>query len=52
MSKDVIMQKYIQKNNSDPLKQVYESLASAWGDKNTLHKRSVVWPIYMRVGRY
>jgi SAM-dependent methyltransferase len=47
------VQKYIQKNNSDPLKQVYESVADAWGgDKNTWHKRRVVWPIYMRVGRY
>jgi SAM-dependent methyltransferase len=46
------VQKYIQKNNSDPLKQVYEGLAAAWGEKNTWHKRKVVWPIYMRVGRY
>lgn len=45
------VQKYIQKNNSDPVKQVYDSLAAVWGDKNTWHKRKVVWPIYMRVGR-
>lgn len=45
------VQKYIQKNNSDPVKQVYDSLAAAWGEKNTWHKRKVVWPIYMRVGR-
>lgn len=29
------VQKYIQKNNSDPVKQVYDSLAAAWEDKNT-----------------
>jgi ubiquinone/menaquinone biosynthesis C-methylase UbiE len=45
------VQKYIQKNNSDPVKQVYDSLAAAWGGKNTWHKRKVVWPIYIRVGR-
>jgi ubiquinone/menaquinone biosynthesis C-methylase UbiE len=45
------VQKFIEKNNSDPVKQVYDSLAAAWGDKNSWHKRKVVWPIYMRVGR-
>ena len=45
------VQKYIQKNNSDPVKQVYDNLAAAWGEKNTRYKRKVVWPIYMRVGR-
>jgi ubiquinone/menaquinone biosynthesis C-methylase UbiE len=45
------VQKFIEKNNSDPVKQVYEGLTAAWGDKNTWHKRKVVWPIYMRVGR-
>lgn len=46
------VQKFIGKNNSDPIKQVYADLVAAWGDKNTWHKRRVVWPIYMRVGRY
>lgn len=46
------VQKFIGKNNTDPIKQVYDDLAAAWGDKNTWHKRRVVWPIYMRVGRY
>lgn len=46
------VQKFIGRNNSDPIKQVYDDLAAAWGDKNTWHKRRVVWPIYMRVGRY
>ena len=45
------IQKFIQRNNSDPVEQVYDDLAAAWGDKNTWHKRKVVWPIYMRVGR-
>ena len=46
------VQKYIQKNNSDPVKQVYDDLAAAWNrEKNTWHKRKVIWPIYMRVGR-
>ena len=46
------VQKFIAKNNSDPVKQIYDDLAAAWGDKNTWHKRRLVWPIYMRVGRY
>jgi ubiquinone/menaquinone biosynthesis C-methylase UbiE len=46
------VQKFIEKNNSDPVKQVYDDLTAAWGEKKTWHKRRVVWPIYMRVGRY
>ncbi|MDQ3851473.1 MAG: class I SAM-dependent methyltransferase [Thermoproteota archaeon] len=46
------VQKFIGENNSDPIKQVYDDLVAAWGDKNTWHKRRVVWPIYIRVGRY
>lgn len=47
------VQKFIKKNNSDPIKQINDDLAAAWGDKNTWHKRRrVVWPIYIRVGRY
>lgn len=47
------VQKFIKKNNSDPIKQIYDDLAAAWGDKNTWHKRRrVIWPIYIRVGRY
>ena len=45
------VQKYFQKNNCDPIKQVYDSLGATWGEKNAWHKRKVVWPIYMRVGR-
>jgi ubiquinone/menaquinone biosynthesis C-methylase UbiE len=46
------VQKFIEKNNSDPVKQVYDDLAAAWVGKNTWYKRRVVWPIYMRAGRY
>ena len=47
------VQKFIAKNNSDPIKQIYDDLAAAWGEKNTWNRRRrVVWPIYMRVGRY
>ncbi len=47
------VQKFIGKNDSDPIKQIYDDLAAAWGHKNTWHKRRrVVWPIYIRIGRY
>jgi ubiquinone/menaquinone biosynthesis C-methylase UbiE len=46
------VQKFIGKNNSDPIKQVYDSLADAWSDKNSWQKRRVIWPIYIRVGRH
>jgi ubiquinone/menaquinone biosynthesis C-methylase UbiE len=45
------VQKFIQKNNSDPVKQISNDLAAAWGEKNAAAKKRVVWPIYMRVGR-
>jgi SAM-dependent methyltransferase len=45
------VQKFVYKNNSDPIKLVYDDLAVAWSDENGLHKKRVVWPIYMRVGR-
>ena len=45
------VQKYIEKNNSDPVKQIYDDLAGAWGEKQIWHKRRVVWPIYMKVGK-
>ncbi len=45
------VQKFIEKNNSDPIKQIYDDLAAAWGEKQTSHKRRVVWPIYMKAGR-
>ncbi len=45
------VQQFIHKNNSDPIRQVYNDLAAAWGEENVAAKRRVVWPIYMRVGR-
>ena len=45
------VQKFIGKNNSDPVRQVYDDLAAAWSDENAVQKKRVVWPIYMRVGR-
>jgi ubiquinone/menaquinone biosynthesis C-methylase UbiE len=45
------VQKFIEKNNSDPVKQIYDDLARAWGERQIWHKRRVVWPIYMKVGR-
>ncbi len=46
------VQKYIKKNNSDPVNEVYENLIAAWGGKAHIQdKRKVIWPIYMKVGR-
>jgi SAM-dependent methyltransferase len=45
------VQKYIEKNNADPIKQIYDDLAAAWGENQIWRRRRVVWPIYMRVGR-
>jgi ubiquinone/menaquinone biosynthesis C-methylase UbiE len=40
------VQKFIHKNNSDPIKQIYNDLAAVWAQRNTSHKKRVVWPIY------
>jgi len=45
------VQKFIHKNNSDPVKQIYNDLSAAWRENNEANKKRVVWPIYMRVGR-
>ena len=45
------VQKFIEKNNSDPIKQIYDDLARVWGQNQIWYKRRVVWPIYMKVGR-
>jgi SAM-dependent methyltransferase len=42
------LQKYKQKNASDPLASAYESLKKAWGNNPT---RIVKWPLALRVGR-
>ncbi|RHX89078.1 class I SAM-dependent methyltransferase [Leptospira stimsonii] len=42
------VQKYIQKNESDPVLLIEENLRSAWGDEKT---RMVEWPLFFRIGR-
>lgn len=45
------VQEFIHRNNSDPIKQIYNDLSAVWGGRNSSHKNRVVWPIYLRVGR-
>jgi hypothetical protein len=45
------VQKFIHKNNFDPVKEIYNDLSAAWRENNEATKKRVVWPIYMRVGR-
>jgi ubiquinone/menaquinone biosynthesis C-methylase UbiE len=45
------VQKFLEKNDHDPLKQIRGSLEEAWG-KHGQQKRQVVWPIYIKVGRF
>jgi hypothetical protein len=45
------VQEFIHKNNSDPIKQIYNDMAALWGESNSSLKKRVVWPIYLRVGR-
>ncbi len=42
------VQKFMEKNNCDPVEQIMGQLEKAWGGQQ---KRQVVWPIYMKVGR-
>lgn len=42
------VQKFMEKNNCDPVDQIVGQLEKAWGRQQ---KRQVVWPIYMKVGR-
>jgi SAM-dependent methyltransferase len=42
------VQKFIEKNDDDPVKQILGNLEEAWG---SWQKRQVVWPIYIKVGR-
>jgi hypothetical protein len=44
------VQKFIEKNNSDPIEQIYDDLAKVWPENLIGHSRRVVWPIYMKVG--
>ena len=45
------VQKFIHKNNFDPVKEIYNDLSASWRENNEATKKRVVWPIYMRVGR-
>jgi hypothetical protein len=42
-------QKYMEKNNSDPVRRIYRDLKTAWGQEQL--KRTVTWPLYLKVGR-
>ncbi|MBM9500607.1 class I SAM-dependent methyltransferase [Leptospira sp. 201903071] len=42
------VQKYIQKNESDPVSLIESDLRSAWGAVKT---RTVEWPLFFRIGR-
>jgi SAM-dependent methyltransferase len=41
--------RYRERNGSDPLEQIREELAAAWGDPGS--KLEVSWPLNLRVGR-
>jgi ubiquinone/menaquinone biosynthesis C-methylase UbiE len=46
------VQKFIEKNNYDPVGKIRESLEYAWGGKEHINqKRSIVWPVYIKVGK-
>jgi ubiquinone/menaquinone biosynthesis C-methylase UbiE len=46
------VQKFIEKNNYDPVSKIRGSLENAWGGKQHIYqKRSVVWPLYIKVGK-
>jgi len=42
-------QRFIAARGSDPLEQIVDDLCSAWGKPG--QKRSVVWPLIIRIGR-
>jgi SAM-dependent methyltransferase len=44
------VQKFMEKNSCDPVKQILGDLEKAWGSQQ--RKRQVVWPVYMKVGRF
>lgn len=46
------VQKFIEKNNYDPVSKIHESLEYVWGGKEHIdQKRSIVWPVYIKVGK-
>jgi SAM-dependent methyltransferase len=46
------VQKFIEKNNYDPVDAILGSLENAWGGKNKANeKRTAIWPLYIKVGK-
>lgn len=45
------VRKFIEKNGFDPVKQIYGNLEKAWGKEKAQQKRTVVWPIYAKIGK-
>lgn len=45
------VQKFIEQNHSDPIKQIHGDLEQAWGKDRVQQKRGVKWPIYTRIGK-
>jgi hypothetical protein len=43
------VQKFVEKNNQDPVREFIPQIEKAWGVKE--HRRKVVWPLYVRAGR-
>jgi ubiquinone/menaquinone biosynthesis C-methylase UbiE len=43
------VQKFLEKNNHDPVKQILGELEEAWGSQQ---RRQIAWPIYINVGRF
>ena len=47
------VQKFIEKNNYDPVKEIRGSFEEAWGGKDQAGvKKAVTWPLYLKVGRF
>lgn len=44
------VQRYRKERGDDPLRMIADELAAAWGNADVV--RRVVWPLYMRVGRF
>ena len=46
------VQKFIEKNKYDPVREVSSSLQNVWGGKSYVNeKREVVWPLYVKIGK-
>jgi ubiquinone/menaquinone biosynthesis C-methylase UbiE len=46
------VQKFIEKNKYDPISEVSRSLEYGWGGKNKVdEKRTVAWPLYVKIGK-